>query len=48
MIIPLFVTYGGCPHRCIFCNVKKTAGLPREKISAASLRKTVHAHLATA
>jgi histone acetyltransferase (RNA polymerase elongator complex component) len=48
MIIPLFVMYGGCPNRCIFCNVKKTAGNCRENVSAEALRETVLAHLATA
>ncbi|HLA48708.1 MAG: hypothetical protein A2W77_01710 [Nitrospinae bacterium RIFCSPLOWO2_12_39_16] len=25
-IIPIFIPYLGCPHRCIFCNQKKIAG----------------------
>jgi histone acetyltransferase (RNA polymerase elongator complex component) len=47
MIIPLFVMYGGCPHRCIFCNVKKIAGNCRRHISAETLRETVLIHRAT-
>ncbi len=31
LIIPIFVMHSGCPHRCIFCNQKITAGnYPRE------------------
>ncbi|MBI4632814.1 MAG: radical SAM protein [Deltaproteobacteria bacterium] len=48
MIIPLFVMYGGCPNRCVFCNVQKTAGNCRRNISVEALRKTVQAHLRTA
>ncbi|MBI3582424.1 MAG: radical SAM protein [Nitrospinae bacterium] len=25
-IIPIFIPYSGCPHRCIFCNQKKITG----------------------
>lgn len=33
LIIPIFVMNSGCPHRCIFCNQKITAGnYPREII----------------
>ncbi len=48
MIIPLFVMYGGCPNRCVFCNVAKTAGDRRGTGSAEALRATVQAHLSTA
>jgi histone acetyltransferase (RNA polymerase elongator complex component) len=26
LIIPIFIMNSGCPHRCIFCNQKITAG----------------------
>src|SRR3990170_7697091 len=26
-IIPVFIPYSGCPHRCIFCNQKKITGV---------------------
>ena len=26
LIIPIFIMHSGCPHRCIFCNQKITAG----------------------
>ena len=33
LIIPIFVMNSGCPHRCIFCNQKITAGNYPQKIN---------------
>lgn len=35
----------GCPHRCIFCNVRKTAGIYPDNLSEESFGDTVHKHL---
>lgn len=48
MIIPIFIPYRGCPHRCIFCNVQKTAGDQPKKISEDAFRETVNKYLESA
>lgn len=45
MIIPFFIGYRGCPHRCIYCNTHKTAGSFSERIRREILRKKVHTYL---
>jgi histone acetyltransferase (RNA polymerase elongator complex component) len=45
MIIPIFIMHRGCPHRCIFCNVRKTAGNQPEKISEEAFCDTVNRYL---
>ncbi len=47
MIIPIFIMHRGCPHRCIFCNVRKTAGNYPESLSEEAFCDTVHRHLGT-
>jgi histone acetyltransferase (RNA polymerase elongator complex component) len=47
MIIPIFIMHRGCPHRCIFCNVMKTAGTHPESLSEEAFCDTVHRHLET-
>ena len=31
LIIPVFITHHGCPHRCIFCDQHAIAGRPRSR-----------------
>lgn len=45
MIIPFFIVYQGCPNRCIYCNVHKTAGNFSGRITEDNFRKTVHEYL---
>ena len=45
MIIPFFIVYQGCPNRCIYCNVHKTAGDFSERITEDTFRRTVHKYL---
>ncbi len=45
MIIPFFIVYQGCPNRCIYCNIHKTAGDSSEKITEDTFRRTVHKYL---
>ncbi len=45
MIIPFFLMNRGCPHRCMFCNERLTAGNLPESITDTSFAKTVRAYL---
>ncbi|MDI6776127.1 MAG: radical SAM protein [Syntrophales bacterium] len=45
LIIPVFATYQGCPHRCIFCDQEKTAGQYPERITREVFEETVLAYL---
>jgi len=33
-IIPFFLTFQGCPHRCIYCDQKAIAGEPAEEVAS--------------
>ncbi|MCE5265419.1 MAG: radical SAM protein [Deltaproteobacteria bacterium] len=48
LIIPFFLMNRGCPHRCVFCNERLTAGNHPEQISREAFVETVGAHLASA
>ena len=48
MIIPLFLMNRGCPHRCLFCNERLTAGDRPERVTEAAFTETVRAHLDSA
>jgi radical SAM enzyme (TIGR01210 family) len=45
LIIPLFIMNSGCPHRCIFCNQKITAGNFPSKITKEFLNAEVKSYL---
>ena len=45
LIIPIFVIYGGCPNRCIFCNEEKTAGDFPDIITESAFGETVYRYL---
>ncbi|MBT8491072.1 MAG: radical SAM protein, partial [Deltaproteobacteria bacterium] len=46
-IIPIFVMYRGCPHRCIYCNERITAGNHPDRITEALFRNIVDKYLKT-
>ena len=46
LIIPVFIMNSGCPHRCIFCNQRMTAGNFPPKITGAFIDAEVRAYLA--
>jgi histone acetyltransferase (RNA polymerase elongator complex component) len=48
MIIPFFLMNRGCPHRCLFCNERLTAGDRPERITDTAFAGTVRAHLSGA
>jgi histone acetyltransferase (RNA polymerase elongator complex component) len=48
MIIPIFLMNRGCPHRCLFCNERLTAGDRPERITDAAFTETVRTHLVRA
>jgi histone acetyltransferase (RNA polymerase elongator complex component) len=45
LIIPIFIMNSGCPHRCIFCNQKITAGNFPLKITKAFFDSEVQSYL---
>ena len=46
LIIPIFIMNSGCPHRCIFCNQKITAGNFPLKITKKFFDSEVKSYLA--
>ena len=47
LIIPIFIMNNGCPHRCIFCNQKITAGNFPPKITKEFFDSTVTSYLSS-
>jgi len=45
LIIPVFIMNSGCPHRCVFCNQKISAGNFPEKITQEYFDRTVTSYL---
>lgn len=45
LIIPVFIMNSGCPHRCIFCNQKITAGNFPHKITKEFFDKEIFSYL---
>ena len=45
MIIPIFIMNQGCPHRCLFCNERLTAGNCPDRIEEKAFTETIRAHL---
>jgi histone acetyltransferase (RNA polymerase elongator complex component) len=45
LIIPIFVMNSGCPHRCIFCNQKITAGNYPQEINKEYFENEVNSYL---
>ena len=45
MIIPIFLMNRGCPHRCLFCNERLTAGNHGDSVTEASFTDTVRSFL---
>jgi histone acetyltransferase (RNA polymerase elongator complex component) len=45
MIIPFFIMNRGCPHRCLFCNERLTAGDHPERITEPAFSQTVYGYL---
>ena len=45
MIIPFFIMNRGCPHRCLFCNERLTAGDHGERIEKRAFVETVRDYL---
>ena len=48
MIIPIFLMNRGCPHRCLFCNERLTAGGRPAALEPEAFARTVRIHLAGA
>jgi histone acetyltransferase (RNA polymerase elongator complex component) len=46
-IIPIFIMYQGCPHRCIYCNERITAGNHPDRITEDLFRNIVDKYLKT-
>lgn len=44
-IIPVFIHYRGCPHRCIYCNEELAAGPPTANLDRETVEDIIGAHL---
>lgn len=45
-IIPIFVPFLGCPHKCVFCDQEKITGID-SSINQLNVTKTLHTYLKT-
>jgi histone acetyltransferase (RNA polymerase elongator complex component) len=45
MIIPFFIMNRGCPHRCLFCNERLTAGDHPARVTKAAFNRSVRGYL---
>ena len=43
LIIPIFITHAGCPHRCLFCDQEKITAQPRHLTRPQQVRETLDA-----
>ena len=43
LIIPIFISHAGCPHRCLFCDQEKIAGRKVHFTDPSEVRKTLDA-----
>ncbi|MGD9158965.1 MAG: radical SAM protein [Desulfobacteraceae bacterium] len=41
LIIPVFIPYQGCPHKCIYCRQDKITGQPEKKVRAADVVRLI-------
>ncbi len=41
LIIPVFIPYQGCPHKCIYCRQDKITGQPEEKVHASDVTRLI-------
>ena len=41
LIIPVFIPYQGCPHKCIYCRQDTITGQPEKKIHAADVARLI-------
>lgn len=45
LVIPIFVTHQGCPHRCLFCNQRPITGAPEPACTAESVAAEINTWL---
>jgi len=43
LIIPIFISHAGCPHRCLFCDQEKITAQPRHVTDPQQVRETLDA-----
>ncbi len=48
LIIPIFLSQRGCPHRCFFCNQESTTGIGTDEIRQGEILSLIKSHLETA
>ncbi len=41
LIIPVFIPYQGCPHKCIYCRQDKITGRPEEAVRCSDVKETI-------
>lgn len=43
LIIPIFISHAGCPHRCLFCDQEKITAQPHQLTTPQQVRETLDA-----
>ena len=47
MIVPVFIPFDGCPHRCVFCEQEKISSQPAAHVGADNVRLVIEQALAS-
>ena len=42
LIVPIFIPYQGCPHRCIYCQQEKITNQPASRLNPSRITETLN------
>jgi histone acetyltransferase (RNA polymerase elongator complex component) len=48
LIIPIFLSQKGCPHKCLFCNQERSTGIRSDEIRPGEIKTLIKSHIETA